>query len=250
MSYWFIFSKVSDMGKAVKPLLCHMTGGNQYWMFRQTHVEDNSTENWWKQGNMDSSQRFETSFILTIDCLGRMERFFATTSALVGRLSICILFSFVKVCAIGVCDKQFSYIQGFNLRWEMTRRKRLLYCLATRALSGATMQRRTSSCTRRPAPVSPWGSLLAAKMKLFWQSVIPVRSCSSGLSPISTLEEWNTGTWRKCSFTHCYQNILENKELNTSFMGLIEAQNFFKEWVLNIGWSLTSKMCLKACFRP
>ena len=22
------------MGKAVKPLLCHMTGGNQYWMFR------------------------------------------------------------------------------------------------------------------------------------------------------------------------------------------------------------------------
>ena len=216
------------MGKAVKPLLCHMTGGNQYWMFRQTHVEDNSTENWWKQGNMDSSQRFETSFILTIDCLGRMERFFATTSALVGRLSICILFSFVKVCAIGVCDKQFSYIQGFNLRWEMTRRKRLLYCLATRALSGATMRRRTFSRTRRPAPVSPWGSLLAAKMKLFWQSVIPVRSCSNGISPISTLEEWNTGTWRKCSFTHCYQNILENKELNTSFMGLIEALFFLR----------------------
>ena len=22
------------MGKAVKPVLCHMTGGNQYWMFR------------------------------------------------------------------------------------------------------------------------------------------------------------------------------------------------------------------------
>ena len=22
------------MGKVVKPLLCHMTGGNQYWMFR------------------------------------------------------------------------------------------------------------------------------------------------------------------------------------------------------------------------
>ena len=46
VSYWFIFSKVSDMGKAVKPLLCHMTGGNQYWMFRQTQVEDNSDGNW------------------------------------------------------------------------------------------------------------------------------------------------------------------------------------------------------------
>jgi len=26
--------KVADMGKPVKPVLCHMTGGNQYWMFR------------------------------------------------------------------------------------------------------------------------------------------------------------------------------------------------------------------------
>ena len=26
--------QVADMGKAVKPVLCHMTGGNQYWMFR------------------------------------------------------------------------------------------------------------------------------------------------------------------------------------------------------------------------
>ena len=26
--------EVADMGKAVKPVLCHMTGGNQYWMFR------------------------------------------------------------------------------------------------------------------------------------------------------------------------------------------------------------------------
>ena len=207
----FIFSKVSDMGKSVKPLLCHMTGGNQYWMFRQTHVNDNSAGNWLKQGNMECSLEFKTSSLLTIDCLGRMERFFATTSALVGRLSIYILFSFVKVCAIEVCDKQYPYIQGFILRWEMTRRKRLQYCLATRVLSGATMRRRTCSRTRRPAPVSPWGSLLVVKMKLFWKSVIPVRRCSSGLSPILTLEEWTTGTWRKCSFTHCYQNILENK---------------------------------------
>ena len=29
-----VIVQVADIGKTVKPVLCHMTGGNQYWMFR------------------------------------------------------------------------------------------------------------------------------------------------------------------------------------------------------------------------
>ena len=31
-------AQVSDIGKVVRPLMCHMTGGNQYWMFRRSGV--------------------------------------------------------------------------------------------------------------------------------------------------------------------------------------------------------------------
>ena len=184
--------EVADMGKAVKPVLCHMTGGNQYWMFR-------------------TDGKILRDFL----CIGRQvaPNFFPP---LTRGTSIHTIFN-IRTVQWSPVNLMFWNLSEETLsRLEKTEGRKLQWCRATTASPGVTTTRTTSSPSRRPAPASHFAGWTTLRMKSVWQSAIPFLSFSSGTSPITIPEAWRTGTWHRCSVWKCYMLcILRLKSVNS-----------------------------------